>query len=179
MTRKYFAAMASVGLVALAIAGCGSSGGGNSSPMAAAASTSGPAVNATNTALGKIVTDTKGRTLYQFTKDTGTMSSCTGACASEWLPFTATSKPSAGDGVSGAITLVKRADGAKQVALDGHPLYYFVGDQSAGQANGQGVDDFGAKWFAVGPSGAQVTAVAKSNSGGNSSSSGSNGGYSY
>jgi predicted lipoprotein with Yx(FWY)xxD motif len=178
MTRKYFAALASVGLAALAIAGCGGGGGSNSSSTPAAASTSGAAVNSTNTALGKIVTDGKGRTLYLFTKDSGMMSSCTGACASEWLPFTATSKPAAGDGVSGAITLVKRA-GAKQVALDGHPLYYFTGDQSAGQLNGQGVDDFGAKWFAVGPSGAQVTAVPKSNSGGGSSSSGSSGSYSY
>jgi len=174
MTRKYFGALASVGLVALAIAGCGGGGGSNSSSTPAAASTSGAAVNSTNSALGTIVTDGKGRTLYLFTKDSGTMSSCTGACASEWLPFTATSKPAIGGGVSaGDIKLVKRSDGAMQVALNGHPLYYFVGDQSAGQANGQGVDDFGAKWFAVGPSGAQVTAAAKS------TSSSGGGGYSY
>jgi hypothetical protein len=53
-----------------------------------------------------------------------------------------------------------------------------VGEQSAGQANGQGVNDFGAKWFAVGPSGAQVTAAAKSDSSGSNASSGGNG-YSY
>jgi predicted lipoprotein with Yx(FWY)xxD motif len=173
MTPKYLAALASVAAAALAIAGCGGGGGGNSSSTPAAASTSGLAVNASNTPLGKIVTDGKGRTLYLFTKDSGMTSTCTGACASEWLPFTATSKPAAGNGVSGTVTLVKRADGVKQVALNGHPLYYFVGDQSAGQANGQGVDDFGAKWFAVGPSGAQVTAAAKS------TSSSGGGGYSY
>jgi predicted lipoprotein with Yx(FWY)xxD motif len=173
MTPKYLAALASVAVAALAIAGCGGGGGGNSSSTPAAASTTGLAVNASNTPLGTIVTDGKGRTLYLFTKDSGMTSTCTGACTSEWMPFTATSKPAAGDGVSGPVTLVKRADGAKQVALDGHPLYYFVGDQSAGQANGQGVDDFGAKWFAVGPSGAQVTAAAKS------TSSSGGGGYSY
>ena len=172
MTRKYFAAAASAAAVALAIAGCGAGGGGNSSSTPAAASTSGPAVNANNSALGTIVTDAKGRTLYQFAKDTGPMSNCTGACISEWPPFTATSKPAAGGGVSaGDIKLVKRSDGAMQVVLDGHPLYYFSGDQSAGQVNGQGVSDFGAKWFAVGPSGTQVTAAAKSSSSG--------GGYSY
>jgi predicted lipoprotein with Yx(FWY)xxD motif len=174
MTRKYFVAAASAGLAALAIAGCGSSGGGNSSSTPSdAASTSGAAVNATNTALGKIVTDEKGRTLYLFASDTGMKSACSGACASIWRPYTAASAPAGGSGVSaGAITLVKRADGAKQVALDGHPLYFFSGDQSAGQVNGQGVNDFGGKWWAVGPSGAQVTAVAKSKSG-------SGGGYSY
>jgi secreted repeat protein with Y-X4-D motif len=61
------------------------------------------------------------------------------------------------------------------VTLDGHPLYYFSGDQSAGQTNGQGVDEFGAKWFTVGPSGSQVTTAAKSTS----SSSSGGGGYGY
>ncbi len=78
---------------------------------------------------------------------------------------------------AGAINLVKRADGGKQVTLDGHPLYYFEGDQSAGQVNGQGVDAFGAKWWAVAPSGSQVTGTAKSSNSGSSSSGG--GGYSY
>jgi hypothetical protein len=82
---------------------------------------------------------------------------------------------------AGAIQLVKRSDGTKQVTLDGHPLYYFAGDQSAGQVNGQGVNEFGAKWFAVAPTGTQVTAAAKSNSGSGSSTSSSSGGggYSY
>jgi predicted lipoprotein with Yx(FWY)xxD motif len=104
-------------------------------------------------------------------------SHCTGACATNWPPFTATSKPAAGSGVSAsAIRLVKRSDGGKQVTLDGHPLYYFSGDQSAGQTNGQGVDEFGAKWFTVGPSGSKVTAVPKSSSG---TSSTGGGGYAY
>jgi predicted lipoprotein with Yx(FWY)xxD motif len=168
MTRKYFAAAALAGLAALAVAGCGSSG---SSSTPAAAASSGPAVNSSSSSLGTIVTDAKGRTLYLFSRDTGTKSTCLGACATEWLPYAAASKPAAGGGVTaGSITLVKRADGTKQVALAGHPLYYFTGDQSAGQMNGQGVNDFGAKWFTVAPSGASVTAAAKSDSGG---------GYSY
>ena len=90
---------------------------------------------------------------------------------------TASSKPALGSGVSsGAVRLVKRSDGANQVTLDGHPLYYFSGDQSAGQTNGQGVDEFGAKWFTVGPSGSQVTTAPKSSSG---TSSTGGGGYAY
>jgi predicted lipoprotein with Yx(FWY)xxD motif len=137
-------------------------------------------VTAANTSLGTIVTDNKGRTLYLFAKDTGTKSTCSGACASNWPPYTASSKPAAGSGVkAGAITLVKQADGSMQVELAGHPLYYYAGDQSAGQMNGQGQDAFGAKWWAVAPSGTQVTAAAKS-SGGSSTTGGSGGGgYSY
>jgi hypothetical protein len=39
-----------------------------------------------------------------------------------------------------------------------HPLYYFVGDSAAGQTNGQGSDNFGAKWWLVASSGAKITA---------------------
>jgi predicted lipoprotein with Yx(FWY)xxD motif len=127
----------------------------------------------TSNALGTILTDSQGRTLYRFAKDTGMKSNCTGACASNWPPFTAKSKPAPGSGIStSAIRLVTRSDGAKQVTLDGHPLYYFSGDQSAGQTNGQGVDEFGGKWFTVGPSGSQVTTAPKA-------SSTSGGGYAY
>ena len=187
MTRKQIATIASFGLLALVVAGCGSSGSGGSSSSgatpAAASSSSGPTVISSSTSLGRVVMDGKGRTLYLFTKDTGKQSNCSGACASNWPPYTAASKPAAGSGVSAsAISLVKRSDGAKQVTLDGHPLYYFTGDQSAGQQNGQGVDEFGAKWWTVAPSGASVMAAAKSSGGsssaGSTTSSGG-GGYSY
>jgi predicted lipoprotein with Yx(FWY)xxD motif len=176
--RKYLATLASAGVIALIVAGCGSGGGGSSTSSAKpASSSSGPTVTAASTSLGKIVTDGQGRTLYRFAKDTGMQSNCTGACASNWPPFTATSKPAALSGVpASAIRLVKRSDGAKQVALDGHPLYYFAGDQSAGQTNGQGADEFGGKWFTVGPSGSQVTTAPKSSSSGSSTG---GGGYAY
>jgi len=185
MTRKHLATLASVGVIALIIAGCGSGGGGSSnssSATPAASSSAGAGLSAASTSLGKIVVGPSGRTLYLFAKDSGMKSNCAGACASNWPPYTASSKPSAASGISaGSISLVKRADGAKQVTLDGHPLYYFAGDQAAGQLNGQGVNEFGAKWFTVAPSGTSVTGTAKSSSsnssGGGSSSSG--GGYAY
>ena len=180
MTRKRLAMLASVGVIALIIAGCGSGGGGSSSSSAAPAASSGAGLSAASTSLGKIVVGPSGRTLYLFSKDSGKKSNCAGACASNWPPYTASSKPSASGISAGSISLVKRADGAKQVTLDGHPLYYFAGDQAAGQLNGQGVNAFGAKWFTVAPSGTSVTGTAKStskSSGGGSSSSG--GGYAY
>jgi len=184
MTRKHLATLASVGVIALIIAGCGSGDGSSNSSSAtpAASSSAGTGLSAASTSLGKIVVGPSGRTLYLFAKDSGMKSNCAGACASNWPPYTASSKPSAASGISaGSISLVKRADGAKQVTLDGHPLYYFSGDQSAGQMNGQGVDAFGAKWWVLAPSGTQVTAAPKSSSSGSSSGSSSSGGggYSY
>lgn len=177
--RKYLATLASAGVIALIVAGCGGSGGSSSSSAKPAASSSGASVMSASTSLGKIITDSQGRTLYLFSHDTGKKSTCTGACASNWPPFTAASKPAASGGISaGALTLVKRSDGSKQVTLNGHPLYYFAGDQSAGQTNGQGVDEFGAEWWTVGPSGTKVTVAPKSSTSSSSSSS-SGGGYSY
>jgi Secreted repeat of unknown function len=48
---------------------------------------------------------------------------------------------------------------SEQATYNGHPLYYFVGDSAAGQTNGQGSDNFGAKWWLVAPSGAMITAA--------------------
>jgi predicted lipoprotein with Yx(FWY)xxD motif len=179
MTRKYLTTLASAGVIALVVAGCGGGGSSNNNggSKPAASSSSGPSVSSASTSLGTILVDGQGRTLYQFAKDKGMKSNCSGACATNWPPFTATSKPATGGGVStSAIRLVKRSDGMSQVTLAGHPLYYFSGDQAAGQLNGQGVDEFGAKWFTVAPSGSSVTSSAKSS--GSSSSSGG-GGYSY
>ena len=52
---------------------------------------------------------------------------------------------------------ITRSDGSKQVTYDGHPLYFFAGDSGAGQLTGQGSNGFGAKWWLVAPSGAEIT----------------------
>jgi predicted lipoprotein with Yx(FWY)xxD motif len=53
----------------------------------------------------------------------------------------------------GSIT---RADGTTQVTYAGHPLYRFLSDKNAGDVTGQGLNAFGAPWYVVSPSGAQV-----------------------
>jgi hypothetical protein len=44
-----------------------------------------------------------------------------------------------------------------QVTYNGHPLYFFLGDQTPGATYGQGNDAFGAKWWLVDPSGNAIT----------------------
>jgi predicted lipoprotein with Yx(FWY)xxD motif len=99
----------------------------------------------------------QGRTLYLFEADKNGTSTCSGACAAGWPPDTVTGTPHAGSGVKQALlSTIKRPDGTKQVTYNGHPLYYFAGDTSAGAANGQGSKAFGAGWYVVNASGHKV-----------------------
>ena len=47
-------------------------------------------------------------------------------------------------------------DGGTQVTYSGHPLYYSVGDAEPRDDAGQGLDQFGAKWYVLGPDGAKI-----------------------
>ena len=150
-------------VVALVIAGCGGGGSGGNSGSAyggtpskptATNSGGGAAVALRTTQLGPTLVDAQGRTLYLFEKDTGTASTCDGACASIWPPLTTSGKPKALAGVTAAkLGTTKRNDGKLEVTYAGHPLYYYVSDTQPGQLSGEGLDQFGAKWDAVAPSG--------------------------
>ena len=97
--------------------------------------------------LGKVLVDGEGRTLYLFTKDTPTVPACVGECLSNWPPLPGATAPTLGDGLSaqdfGTISL---SDGSLQITFFGHPLYFFAGDPSPGDTNGQGV---GSSWYVV------------------------------
>ena len=175
---------------AVVVAAC-SSGGTSSAAAPAAPTTGGSSSSASASPGGTVITTAKstagtvlasgtGRAIYLWAKDTGTMSNCNGACASAWPPVTTTANATAaGSAKASDIGTITRSDGTKQVTYDGHPLYYFAGDSGAGQANGQGSDGFGAKWWLVSPSGSDVTAAVTSftagSSGSGSSGSGSSG----
>jgi predicted lipoprotein with Yx(FWY)xxD motif len=107
--------------------------------------------------LGTFIVDAKGMTLYLFEKDKGGKSSCSGACAKAWGPYTSSAKATAGKGVNASkIGSTRRADGSMQVTYAGHPLYHFVKDTKAGQTAGQGLTAFGAPWYVVAPSGKKI-----------------------
>lgn len=85
-----------------------------------------------------------GHTLYVFDNDLGSAgSNCNDGCATNWPPVLVT------DGAASmlpGITLIDRDDGAKQAAFNGRPLYFFAGDNQAGDMNGQGLNDL---WWTV------------------------------
>jgi predicted lipoprotein with Yx(FWY)xxD motif len=125
--------------------------GPQSSPPVASMTPSGPAeVRVKDTRLGKILVDGKDMTLYMFDKDTGGKSTCTGECATAWPPLLTTDKVTAGTGVNAAwLGETDRSDGTKQVTYHGLPLYHYAKDTKPGDMNGQGVQEFGAKWWVV------------------------------
>lgn len=141
----------------------GSTGAGSpaesATPPASGGSGSGETeVQSEDSALGTILTDADGSTLYVFMNDTGSSSTCTGSCASTWPAFVANGEVKAGGGGGVDASLLgttKRDDGTMQVTYNGHPLYHFSGDQAAGDTNGQGI---GGIWFVVSPAGDPIKA---------------------
>jgi predicted lipoprotein with Yx(FWY)xxD motif len=165
-------ALASAGLLGV---GCGSSSNSGSANNAAATSTpaysapasapatttaaaAGTAVGTIHTKLGTIlVAGPKHMTVYLFEADKGTTSNCSSACAQAWPPVTTTGEPKAEGGAkASSLGTTERSDGTRQVTYHGHPLYYYVSDQSSGETTGQGVNSFGADWYVMSPKGGKI-----------------------
>jgi predicted lipoprotein with Yx(FWY)xxD motif len=164
------ATAAAVAVVALAVGAFG--GVATAAPAATSARTA--TVKVAHSDLGKILVDSRGRSLYMLSADSASKSTCFGACAQAWPPLRTTGKPTVGKGLKASkVGRIKRSDGKSQVTYNGHPLYRFVNDKKPGDTNGQGIVAFGGRWSALSPAGKKVSA------GPSSSSGGSGGGGSY
>jgi predicted lipoprotein with Yx(FWY)xxD motif len=128
-----------------------------------------PSVQAASAgALGTILVDASGMTLYRYMPESNGKVACTGGCAAAWPPLlrTGTAAPVLAKRIPGSVGTVTRPDRAVQVTYDGIPLYHFVGDAKRGATNGQGI---GNVWFVVkpgdtltsAPSGATTTTTAR------------------
>jgi predicted lipoprotein with Yx(FWY)xxD motif len=103
---------------------------------------------ATKQGLGSFLTDTEGKTLYYFKKDSAGKSVCEGPCVEKWpLYYRDTVEPK-GQLKSEDFGTITRGDGKKQTSYKGMPLYYFFKDTKAGDTAGQGVNDV---WYVVNP----------------------------
>jgi predicted lipoprotein with Yx(FWY)xxD motif len=98
--------------------------------------------------IGKYLTDTEGKALYQFKKDSPGKSACTGPCLEKW-PIYYRETVAAPKGIKkedfGTIT---REDGKKQTTFRGYPLYYWNNDKKTGETTGQGVNSV---WYVINP----------------------------
>jgi predicted lipoprotein with Yx(FWY)xxD motif len=167
MKRKItvIAAAASSLAIALIAAACGSSSSGSysSSPYGAVVQASAPngfagavKVGVANSPLGRIVVDSKGRTLYLFEMD-NRRSLCYAQCAQSWPPLLTHGKPVARAGVKQLLLgMTRRANGSQQVTYAGHPLYRFAEDRKPGQSKGEGSQAFGAGWDVLSPAGKKI-----------------------
>lgn len=153
--RRHQLAAASLAAAALMFVAtnCGSPSGSAQVPVPVPPATGDP-VSAQTTALGSILVDGQGRTIYQFANDKNNMSTCAAACAVNWPYVPAPeSLPTSPPGVTGKVGSTIRDDGHRQLTVAGHPLYTFVGDSTPGQTNGQGLNLDGGLWTVVAPSG--------------------------
>jgi predicted lipoprotein with Yx(FWY)xxD motif len=142
-------------------AGYGEAAGGE----AAAAEPAGQLAVWESAELGKVVADSAGLTLYRFDKDTAKppKSNCEGDCAKTW-PVVAAGGATAAPGVDPSlIGEVTRADGTKQLTIDGWPMYRYAKDTKAGDVKGQGI---GGTWYAAAPDGKKAAPGADGEAGG-------------
>jgi predicted lipoprotein with Yx(FWY)xxD motif len=145
-TRVIAVSVATVSVAALAV--LGASVAAAAGPGATAA---GGSLKTTRIGGVTVLTNAKGYTLYWFAPDTATRSACYGTCAAYWPPVRGAA--TAGPGVTGRLGTITRSDGSVQATYDGHPLYTYVGDTGAGQANGNRLNLNGGLWYEVTPSG--------------------------
>jgi predicted lipoprotein with Yx(FWY)xxD motif len=99
------------------------------------------------------ILESNGKTLYAFSTDTSTTSSCTGKCATAWPPLETTGTPTVTAGVNASlIGHIMRPSGKMQVTYNGHPLYWFIKDLKASAPHttlGEDLATFGGVWYVV------------------------------
>jgi predicted lipoprotein with Yx(FWY)xxD motif len=156
MNIKYLASGVAVVLAAVAVAVFAVGGGKAQASHPGAAG--GSAIAIRSTSLGKTLVDANGRTLYLFKGDRPGVSTLSAAGAAVWPRFVSTGHVKAEGGAQAAlIGTTTSPAGVKQVTYAGHPLYYYVGDSSAGSTRGQGLTEFGALWYVLGSNGNAIT----------------------
>jgi predicted lipoprotein with Yx(FWY)xxD motif len=117
----------------------------------------GSVIGVRSTTLGKVLVDGKGRTLYLFEADRPNVSRLSAAGHAIWPLFTSQGKPQAdGGAIAAKIGTIATTRGKRQVTYNGHPLYYYVGDQKPGDTAGQGLKQFGAAWYVLAATGNKI-----------------------
>jgi predicted lipoprotein with Yx(FWY)xxD motif len=108
-----------------------------------------------HTNLGSILVSSSGRTLYEFTRDHASKSSCAtiSGCSEIWPSLKTSGRPTAGSGIR--ASLLSTTSG-HQVTYAGHPLYTYSGDSGPGETSYVGAKQFGGTWYAINASGHTV-----------------------
>jgi predicted lipoprotein with Yx(FWY)xxD motif len=99
-------------------------------------------VRTADTSFGRILTDAQGKTLYFSGDDVqgGGASSCTDQCSTDWPVFSVDALRVSAPLNPSDFGFITRADGTKQAAYRGRPLYYSSLDTKPGDINGSAID---------------------------------------
>ena len=106
--------------------------------------------------LGPILVDSKGMVLYLYSRDEKGVSNCYDACETNWpiLRPTGSGDPMGSPDINGALGVIDRRDGTKQVTYNGIPLYYYLMDTAPAETKGQAR---GGVWWILPPGINQIT----------------------
>jgi predicted lipoprotein with Yx(FWY)xxD motif len=163
MTRTLRISLAALLVAAVA----GAAVAASASTTTSAKAKKSPTLKLRQTGLGKILVDSKGRTLYEFGHDKKNKSRCSGQCAANWPPAGSPAKPTVAKGIDKSkLKVITRNDGSRQLSFNGHPLYRFIADGKPGDTNGENITAFGGTWDVLSKTGAVVTKAPSASSGG-------------
>jgi predicted lipoprotein with Yx(FWY)xxD motif len=110
-----------------------------------------------NTKLGKVLVNSAGSILYEFTKDSSKKDVCAkiSGCSATWLPLSVQGAPSAGAGIRASLlSSIKLSGDNTQVTYAGHPLYIYLAAPTL--ISYVGAKQFGGSWYAVNAKGHAV-----------------------
>lgn len=134
-------------------------------PMAVAQASTGPhalrgaKLEIRHTALGNILVNGQGLTVFAFTRDSRNHDRCVNisGCTSIWPLVTTEGTPRLGTGVRRSLVgMVTLSTGARQVTYAGHPLYTYIGSSGPGDTSYVGQSQFGGRWLALRSSGRTI-----------------------
>lgn len=109
-------------------------------------------MQANDDALGGRLIDSRGRSLYYFSRDVPSAagsdptSNCIDGCLDVWPLFDADPVVTTSEFDASDFGRFMRSDGSMQTTFQGWPLYYFANDDAPGTVAGDGVNDV---WYAV------------------------------
>jgi predicted lipoprotein with Yx(FWY)xxD motif len=108
-----------------------------------------------HTALGSILVNRAGHTVFAFTRDSRNHDRCAllAGCTGIWPLVTTSGTPALGPGVKRSLVGTIKVAGARQVTYAGHPLYTYIGDAGPGDTSYVGQSQFGGKWLALNAAG--------------------------
>jgi predicted lipoprotein with Yx(FWY)xxD motif len=117
-----------------------------------------PDLKLRKTRAGTILVDSRGYTLYAFTRDRPNHDACASVphCLSAWPALTIKGKPTLGPGVKRSLVGTIKVDGQRQMTYAGYPLYLYIGDRAPGQTYYINILQFGGRWPAVNAAGHEV-----------------------
>ncbi|HUZ99138.1 MAG TPA: hypothetical protein VMU74_07240 [Gaiellaceae bacterium] len=125
--------------------------------------------------LGKILVNSRGKTLYMFLPDKRSRVTCHSTCAKIWPPLklpAGAKAVAAGGAKQSLLGSDKDSTGGRVVTYNHWPLYLYLGDNKPGVASGQALNLNGGLWYVLSPSGAVIKVKPHAGGGGGSSGGG-------